>query len=105
MTQRILFTVTTPLGNRVRLSRDRWRTIIRFKHPALAGQEQAIRQCLARPLLIRSSEKDANVYLHYVSLERGYLCVVTAPTKENEQFVVTAYYTKDIKKGNELWRK
>ena len=40
MTKRILFTVVTPLGYRVSLSRDRWRQITRFKHPALAGHEK-----------------------------------------------------------------
>ena len=37
MGRRRIFTVQTPLGDRVFLTRDRWRQIIRFKHPALAG--------------------------------------------------------------------
>jgi hypothetical protein len=74
---RRIFTVQTPLGHRVFLARDRWRQIIRFKHPALAG---------------------------YASAEHGHLCVVTMPAGEDEHFVVTAYFTKNIKPGNELWK-
>jgi hypothetical protein len=32
-----------------------------------------------------------------------HLCVVVAPEQENERFVVTAYFTKNIKKGSEIW--
>jgi hypothetical protein len=38
-----IFTVTTPLGYRVTLSRDRWREIVRFKHPALDGCEDLVK--------------------------------------------------------------
>jgi len=101
---RRIFTVTTPLGSRVFLTRDRWRQIIRSKHPALAGNEKEIRGCLESPTLVRESAKDADVHLHYAAAERGHLCVVTAPADENERFVVTAYFTTNIKKGTELWR-
>jgi hypothetical protein len=36
MAKRMIFVEATPLGDRVMLSRDRWREIIRYKHPALA---------------------------------------------------------------------
>ena len=58
MAQRRLFTVTTPLGDRVFLTRDRWREIIRFKHPAMAGHEKVVRECLESPVAICESEKD-----------------------------------------------
>jgi len=31
------------------------------------------------------------------------MCVVVAPTDKDERFVVTAYFTKNVKKGKELW--
>ena len=37
MAKRQRFAVTTPLGHRVVLTRDRWREIVRYKHAALAG--------------------------------------------------------------------
>jgi len=101
--KRRLFTVATPLGYRVFLTRDRWRQIVRYKHPALAGREQEVRTCLESPTLIRASAKEADVHLYYVSSEEAHLCVVTAPADEDERFVVSAYFTKNIKKGTELW--
>jgi hypothetical protein len=64
--RRRIFTVETPLGYRVFLTRDRWRQIVRKKHPALAGQEKKIRACLESPSLIRESAKDPDVHLYYV---------------------------------------
>jgi hypothetical protein len=101
--RRLLFSVSTPLGYRVVLSRDRWRGIIRYKHPALAGSQQAVRECLETPSLVRESVKDPGVHLYYAPSGQEHLCVVVAPADADERFVVTAYYTKNIKKGKELW--
>lgn len=76
MARRVLFAVDTPLGNRVMLTRNRWREIVRFKHPALAGHEQEVRDCLEHPEVIRASAKDAEVHLYYAAAERGHLCVI-----------------------------
>jgi hypothetical protein len=100
-----MFTVTTPLGDHVSLSRDRWRQIIRFKHPALKEREQQIRECLEKPTLIRESAKERDVHLHYARTDNSFLCVVTAPADGGDRFVVTAYYTRNIKHGTELWKK
>ncbi len=99
----LIFQVTSPLGYRVTLTRDRWREIVRFKHPALAGHESELRSCVAVPNLIRESVKDPGVHLYYTSLGHVHLCVVVAPANDEQRFVVTAYFTKNIKKGTELW--
>lgn len=103
--RRRLFAVQTPLGYHVFLDRDRWRQIVGRKHPAMAGHEQVVRACLQDPIFVRSSAKEPEVHLYYASIEDVYLCVVTAPADEDERFVVTAYFTKNIKKGSELWTK
>ncbi len=105
MAVRNLFTVQTPLGYRVRLSRDRWRQIIRFKHPALSGQEKVVRDCLQNPTLVRESTKEPAVHLYYQAADDVQICVVTAPAGSDEYFVVTAYFTSNIKPGRELWKK
>ena len=87
--RRRIFTVRTRLGHRVFLAHDRWRQIIRFKHPVLAGEESAT---------------EPDVLLHDVPTEQVYLCVVTASADAEERFVVTAYFTKNIKPGTERWR-
>ena len=104
MARRRVFTVQTPLGHRVFLSRDRWRQIIRFKHPALAGREGELRSCLCSPFLIRESTKEPEVHLYYAITESLYLCVVTAPADAQEHFVVTHYLTENIKPGTEVWK-
>jgi hypothetical protein len=101
--QRRIFTVDTPLGYRVFLTRDRWRQIVRKKHPALAGQEKKVRTCLESPTVVRESSKDSDVHLYYVPSSDVFLCVVAAPSNDDERFVVTAYFTENIKKGKELW--
>jgi hypothetical protein len=104
MARRRVFTVQTPLGHRVFLARDRWRQIVRFKHPALAGRESDVRACLASPLLVRESAKEPDVHMYYALAENAHLCVVTAPAGEDERFVVTGYFTRNIKPGKELWK-
>jgi hypothetical protein len=101
--KRRLFTVQTPLDYRVFLTRDRWRQIVRLKHPALADREKEVRACLESPTTIRASAKEPEVHLYYVPKEDVHLCVVTAPAVGDERFVVTAYFTKNIKKGTHLW--
>jgi len=105
MSKRFVFTVATPLGYRVSLSRDRWRQITRFKHPALSGHETDVRNCLRNPTCVRESAKDGDVLLSYAESERVLLCVVTAPAHDDERFVVIAYFTTNIKEGTELWRR
>jgi hypothetical protein len=90
MPRKHLFAVTTPLGYRVALTRNRWREIVRFKHPALAGHENDVRDCLQAPEVIRASDKDPDVHLYYLSADRGYICVVVGGDEETGRFVVTA---------------
>jgi hypothetical protein len=103
MAQRVIFTVVSPLRYRVSLSRDRWREIVRYKHPALEGREKAVCRCVESPKLIRQSAKDPAVHLYYAPAGQMHLCVVVAPENESVRFVVTAYFTKNIKEGKELW--
>ena len=105
MARRLLFRVTSPLGYTVVITRDRWRQIVRFKHPALTGHERLVQGCIREPETIRESAKDAAVHLYYSGSPRGYLCVAVAPSTEEEYFVVTGYFTDEIKKGRDLWRR
>lgn len=106
MAKRTIFRVRTPLGYHVVLTRDRWREITRYKHPALANQEKLLKECLETPDNVRSSTKDDEVHLYYRRSTR-IVCVVVAPSgnEQGDYFVVTAYFTKNIKEGNELWTK
>jgi hypothetical protein len=105
MAKRIIVAAITPLGNHVTLSRDRWREIIRYKHPALAGHENDIRDCLRDPDLIRASVKDPGAHLDSRAMERGYLCVVIGGEDRLRRFVITASFTRSSKEGHKLWTK
>jgi hypothetical protein len=105
MAKKVLFTASTPLGHRVELTHDRWREIIRFKHPALKGRHADVRDCLSDPDVIRTSTKDPDVHLYYRLLSTGYVCVVVGGDDPQARFVITAYFTMQLKKGQELWTK
>jgi hypothetical protein len=105
MAKRILVKAQSPLGYQVVLTRDRWREIVRFKHPAVATHQKAVRECLENPEGIRASAKDPNVHVYYLTVGRDYLCIVVAPQSQDRYFVVTIYLTKRIKPGDELWTK
>jgi hypothetical protein len=105
VTRRILFQVLSPLGYKVVLTRDRWREIVRYKQPALAGYETSMQQCIEEPETIRESAKDASVHLYYADTRRGYLCVVVGPSGDGTYFVITGYFCKELKKGRQLWTK
>jgi hypothetical protein len=105
MARRAVFVGSSPLGYGIILTRDRWREIVRFKHPSLAGHEEEVRRCLREPDVIRASSKDPDVHLYYRAADRGYVCVVLGADSPRERFVITAYFTRDIKKGQVLWTK
>jgi hypothetical protein len=105
MARRIVFQALSPLGYKVILTRDRWREIVRFKHPALAGHEASMQQCIEEPQVIRESAKELAVHLYYATSPRGYLCVVVGPAGDGTYFVITTYFCKEPKKGGDVWTK
>jgi len=48
MTDELLFAVTTPIGLRVRVTRERWELIVTAKHPVMAGREADVKAALER---------------------------------------------------------
>jgi hypothetical protein len=105
MAKRVILEADTPLGDHVVLTRDRWRQIIRYKHPALAGHENEVGECRRDPELIRGSAKDADVHLYYRTADGGYLCVVIGGDDRQQRFVITAYFTQSSNAGRELWKR
>jgi hypothetical protein len=96
------FEVITPLVTRIRTTPSYWEKIITFKHPIMAGQEEAVQQTLQTPSEIRRSQSDANVYLYYKSDPPYFTCVV-ARHLNGEGFIITAYRTNRIKIGELIW--
>jgi len=100
-----IFEATTPLGFRVRVTREYWELIVTVKHPAMQGREQAVRDTLESPSEIRQSKSDATVYLFYKPERIGrWVCAVTKRS-DGEGFLITTYPTDAIKEGETVWRK
>jgi len=101
----VLFEANTPLGFRVRVTKDYWELIVTIKHPIMAGREDDVRDTLENPDEIRRSKSDENVYLFYkAEYEKRWICAVSKQTDETG-FLITTYPTDAIKEGMQVWHK
>jgi len=89
----------------VRLTDERLAHIL--EHPEMKAMEGAIEQTLLRPEYVVQSSSDPDAHLYYRFFPRTqvgekYLCVVVK-VKGSDSFVLTAYLTDTVKKGEVLW--
>ncbi|RIK76729.1 hypothetical protein DCC62_10785 [candidate division KSB1 bacterium] len=92
----------------VRLTQEREEHFI-IDHPEMRAQRDKLRETLSAPEKIVRSKTDSQVelfYRHYDStpVTRKYLCIVVKAPAE-DTFIITAYFTDTIKKGEILWPK
>ena len=78
-----------------------------LEHPEMAGFEAAIQETLEYPEQVIQSLSDNRVRLHYrfysaTCVSGKFLCVVVKKGT-NDSFVVTAYLTDKVKKGEMVW--
>ena len=78
-------------------------------HPEMSGQIDKIQETLIRPDVIVRSRTDSDVelfYMHYntTPVTEKYLCVVVK-ILVSDLFIITAYFTDTIKRGQILWEK
>jgi hypothetical protein len=78
-------------------------------HPEMAGQIARIAETLAAPDRIVRSRTDATVELFYkwytsTPVTAKFLCVVVKAIPD-DPFMITAYHTDAIKRGEVLWEK
>ena len=95
-------------GRSIRLTDER-NIHLQMAHPEMSNQLPHIAATLAQPDQIVRSRTDRMVelfYKHYPSspVTSKFLCTVVKVLPEN-YFVITAYYTDTIKKGDVLWVK
>jgi hypothetical protein len=101
----ILWEARTPLGFRVRVTRDYWRAIVTVKHPVMAGRELAVQNAISAPDEVHRSRIDPRVYLFYkLDSPRRWICAV-AKQVDGEGFLITTYPTDVIKEGERIWPK
>jgi hypothetical protein len=101
----LLFTVETPLGFHVRVTRSYWKLIVTIKHPIMAGRESDVQETLRNPDQVRRSKSDSNVLLFYKSerMDR-WVCAVTKRL-DGTGYLITTYPTDAIKEGEQIWHK
>ena len=101
----LLFEALTPLGFRVRVTRERWHLITTAKHPIMAGREDVVKITLENPEQIRQSRSDPQVLLfYYAEGSSRWVCAV-AKRAADQGFLITAYPTDAIKEGIPIWPK
>ena len=93
------------LGQKIRLTEERRKHIL--EHPEMKGMIPHIKETLLEPQeVVRSaSDKEARLYYrYYIGTKVGdkYLCVVVK-VMMSDAFILTAYLTDSIKKGNIVW--
>jgi hypothetical protein len=94
-------------GNVIRLTDERLNHI--KEHPEMTVHTDKINETLTDPdIVVRSkSDEEARLYYrHYEGLSIGnkYFCIVVK-YKEADAFVITAYFTDSVKKGDVIWRR
>ncbi|MBF0344031.1 MAG: DUF4258 domain-containing protein [Nitrospirae bacterium] len=75
-----------------------------MKHPEIYEKEEKVRECLVNPVEVRRSLDDRHVYLHYLPLEKYFLCIVTRYLN-GDGFIITAYITDKAKEGETVWKR
>jgi hypothetical protein len=82
---------------------------IELDHPEMSGQVDKIADTLLNPEIIIRSRSDSEVelfYRHYseTPVSAKYMCVILKGRGE-DLFIITAYFTDTVKRGETLWRK
>lgn len=92
-------------GRRVRLTAERRAHLL--GHPEMTGMLDALAETLRSPEWVMRSASDPHIRLYYrgyraTAVGDKYLCVVVKVAAD-DAFVVTAYLTDALKRGERLW--
>jgi hypothetical protein len=91
----------------VRLTDERLSHI--HEHPEMVGQERRIREVLQKPDVVFTSHKDSSVHVYYKHYTRSPAgskhLMVAVKILEKDAFVITAFFTGEVKGGEHLWPK
>lgn len=92
-------------GRDIRLTDERRRHIL--EHPEMKGMARHIKETLLEPQRVIQSLSDETAHLYYrfyigTKVGNKYLCVVVKTIKQ-DAFILTAYLTDSIKKGEIIW--
>ena len=98
----VYFEVETPLGVKIRTTKDYWKKVTTIKHPIIAKYEDQVKESLAKPTEIRKSKQDPSVHLYYKYIGEIYVCTVCDHVDKKNGYIITAYLTKRIREGEKI---
>ena len=95
-------------GRQIRFTDERWKHI-KIDHQEMSENTEKIQETLLAPDKIIRSKTDPEVELFYryydvTPVTNKYLCIVVK-TFVGDLFIITAYFTDTIKRGEILWEK
>ncbi|MBF0552778.1 MAG: hypothetical protein HQK60_19875 [Deltaproteobacteria bacterium] len=90
------------------MTNERWEHI-ETEHPELSDELEKVRETLLVPDKIVKSRTDKEAELFYRNYEtthigHKFMCVVVK-VRADDSFMITAYFTDTIKKGEVLWER
>ncbi len=88
-------------GVPIRLTPERWKHISQ-RHPELKGKKQDVLNAVASPDLIQKG--DLGTLMAVKKPNDKYLVVVYKEISDTDGFVITAYYTKILRKRMVIWK-
>lgn len=98
--------LTDRFNKKILLSDIRWKHIT-IAHPEMKKYRKEIVETVSESDLIRQSIYSKSVYLyyrHFPNILQGKYMVAVVKANE-DKFVITAYITDKIKRGEETWKK
>jgi len=98
----VYFEIITPLGVKIRTTKEYWLKIITIKHPVIARYQDKVKESLRDPDEVRQSREDPRVHLYYVDIGNIYVCTVCDHLNEKSGYIITAYLTKRIREGEKI---
>lgn len=103
----IVFKVLSKMGKVVSLDEERWRHVL--EHPEMNNQLDRIKETIMSPDEVIESVHDPTILLFYklykeTSVTEKYLLAIIKALNR-EGFIVTAFFTDRVKKGEVVWKK
>ncbi len=101
----VLFDEHSALCKSIRTTVGYWRYIVEVKHPesfkriGLEKSAELVRETLKNPDVVMREKIDPSVYLYYRRYMGKYLICVVAKHLNEEGYIITAYITDHIKRG------
>ena len=93
---------TSPLGQKIHTTKSYWDYISNRKHPEVKSGEKLAIVTIEEPAIIKQSLQDPKIFAYYRQIKEKYFCVVVRH-EDGEGFMITAYITRKIIKGELVW--